>query len=63
MGIEVKNKQLLHWIKSQSTQIELTMSVCTGAALLARAGVLDGHKATTNKLAFDWVVEQGGFVA
>jgi len=32
--IEVNNQQLLHWIKSQSTQIELTMSVCTGAALL-----------------------------
>ena len=30
-----------------------------GAALLARAGVLDDRRATTNKLAFDWVVSQG----
>ncbi|MGH7997021.1 MAG: DJ-1/PfpI family protein [Opitutaceae bacterium] len=34
-------------------------SVCTGAALLARGGVLDGRSATTNKLAFAWVAGQG----
>jgi len=28
-------------------------SVCTGSALLARAGVLDGHRATSNKQFFD----------
>lgn len=31
------------------------LSVCTGAALLACAGVLDGKTATTNLNAFDWV--------
>ncbi|MCL9685487.1 DJ-1/PfpI family protein [Legionella maioricensis] len=56
---EVNNEPLLHWIKSRSARAELTLSVCTGAALLAKAGVLNGHKATTNKLAFNWVVEQG----
>jgi hypothetical protein len=28
---------------------------CTGAAYLARAGVLNSHRATTNKQAFGWV--------
>lgn len=56
---EVQNQQLMEWIKSQSTQVELIMSVCTGAALLAAAGVLDGRRATTNTIAFDWVAEQG----
>jgi|GEM_PF-2732640 len=29
------------------------------SALLAKSGVLDNHKATSNKLAFEWVMEQG----
>jgi putative intracellular protease/amidase len=38
------------------------LSVCTGSALLAKAGVLDGREATSNKLAWDWVVTQGPMV-
>ncbi|WP_237202694.1 DJ-1/PfpI family protein [Rothia endophytica] len=34
-------------------------SVCTGAALLARAGLLSGHKATTNKRDYHWVTSFG----
>lgn len=59
---EVYNQPLLNWIKSRSDKTEITLSVCTGAALLAKAGVLDHHKATTNKMAFDWVVQQGPLV-
>ncbi|MDP3269842.1 MAG: DJ-1/PfpI family protein [Legionella sp.] len=55
---EIANSALLAWIKTQSAKLELVLSVCTGAALLAKAGVLDGYKATTNKIAFNWVVKQ-----
>lgn len=56
---EVGNQPLLDWIATRSAQTELTLSVCTGAALLARADVLDGLSATTNKRAFEWVMTQG----
>ncbi|GGU22679.1 hypothetical protein GCM10010274_06180 [Streptomyces lavendofoliae] len=35
------------------------MSVCTGAVLLARAGLLDGRRATTHWLAMDELKEHG----
>ena len=51
---EVNNPLLLDWLKERSQQAELVASVCTGSALLAKAGVLDGLRATSNKLAFAW---------
>lgn len=56
---EVDNQPVLDWIKTVSDQAEYVLSVCTGSAILARAGVLDGRKATTNKAAFDWVAGFG----
>jgi transcriptional regulator GlxA family with amidase domain len=56
---EVNNPDLVGWIARTAGAAETTTSVCTGAALLARAGVLDGRRATSNKRAFGWVVEQG----
>ena len=55
---EVNNPVLLDWLKTRSEQAELVTSVCTGSALLAKAGVLDGVRATTNKLAFAWASSQ-----
>lgn len=55
---EIHNEPLIHWLQHRCEQAEMILSVCTGAALLAKTGVLDGHKATTNKLAFDWVSKQ-----
>ncbi|BCX78689.1 DJ-1/PfpI family protein [Campylobacter sp. 19-13652] len=34
------------------------LSVCTGGALLARAGLLSGKSASTNHAAFEWVKSQ-----
>lgn len=43
-------------------QAACCLSVCTGAALLAASGRLDGLPATSNKQAFDWVRSVGGMV-
>ena len=59
---EVNNPVLLEWLKTRSQQAELVTSVCTGSALLAKAGVLDGVRATTNKLAFAWASSQSAKV-
>ena len=56
---EIENTQLLNWLIKVDKTTEYTLSVCTGSALLAKAGLLNNKKATTNKMAFDWVASQG----
>lgn len=56
---EVENAVLIEWIKTMTPKADLCMTVCTGSALLARTGLIDGKKATSNKAAFAWVMEQG----
>ena len=56
---EVDNAPLLDWLRTRAAVAERVTSVCTGAALLARAGLLDGHRATSNKAVFAWVQSQG----
>ena len=55
---KVNNPVLLDWLKERSEHAELVASVCTGSALLAKAGVLDGIRATSNKGAFAWAASQ-----
>ena len=52
---------LVAWVQAMdaSAPSMLMTSVCTGAAILARAGVLDGRPAATNHEAFAWVVGFG----
>lgn len=37
-----------HWLKSKDGQVRRMASVCTGAFVLAKAGLLDGRKAATH---------------
>jgi transcriptional regulator GlxA family with amidase domain len=55
----VKNDTLLDWLRRRAAEAEVVTSVCTGSSLLARAGLLDGRRATSNKASFAWVQTQG----
>lgn len=55
----VEDPTFLEHIRGLSAQAQITASICTGSAILARAGLLDGLRATSNKLSFDWVASQG----
>jgi putative intracellular protease/amidase len=50
---------LLNWVRQMDGKVKLMTSVCTGAAVLARAGLLNGLPAATNHGAFSWVAQQG----
>jgi putative intracellular protease/amidase/YHS domain-containing protein len=43
----------LQWIRTSTKTTDVTMSVCTGAFILARTGLLSGKSATTFHEAFD----------
>jgi transcriptional regulator GlxA family with amidase domain len=45
---QIYNTTLLEWLQQQYERIELLTSVCTGALVLARTGLLDGLSATTH---------------
>ena len=45
---ELENKALTDWISSTSSTSTITASVCTGAFLLGKAGLLSGKSATTH---------------
>ena len=57
--IEVNNTVLIDKLRTICQLSKYVLTVCTGSALLARTGLIDGKKATSNKKAFDWVITQG----
>jgi putative intracellular protease/amidase len=55
---QLQNPRMLDFLRDRSSTAELTMSVCSGSAILARARVLDGHRATSNKQFFNLATSQ-----
>lgn len=47
------DERLLGWLRERATEVELLMSVCTGALLLGAAGLLEQRSATTHHDAYD----------
>jgi transcriptional regulator GlxA family with amidase domain len=47
-----KSEATLNWIRKAAKGADVTMSVCTGAFLLARSGLLSGKAATTHHAAY-----------
>ncbi|NEQ23580.1 MAG: DJ-1/PfpI family protein [Microcoleus sp. SIO2G3] len=50
---EMDNLVVREWVQRQAAQVELLLSVCTGALILAKAGLLEGRRATTHHGAID----------
>lgn len=49
---ECTTPECLQWIRDVSANAERVMAVCTGTIVLGMTGLLDGRRATTNKMDF-----------
>jgi transcriptional regulator GlxA family with amidase domain len=52
---EINNDNMIKWILDQKIHVQFMTSVCTGALLLAKAGLLNHKKATTHWGSYDWL--------
>lgn len=59
----LEDREVLDWIRRTAAASRLVTSVCTGSLLLAKAGLLDGRRATTHWGALDLLASLGQQVA
>ncbi len=59
---ELNNEAILSFLRQRAEAAQVVCSVCTGSALLAKAGVLEGRRATSNKQVFAIATSQPGNV-
>ncbi len=55
---EINNESLINFLNDKASKAEYVLTVCTGSVLLAKTNLINSRKATSNKLAFDWVAAQ-----
>ena len=55
---ELQNQSMLEFLRQRSIAAQVTMSVCSGSAILAKAGLLDERRATSNKQFFSLATTQ-----
>ena len=55
----VNDQSLLDFVKKVSGEADMTTSVCSGSAILAKAGLLDEKKATSNKAYYTMLTAYG----
>ncbi len=53
------DEESIQWVTQRSREAEITMSVCNGASILAKCGILDARPATTNKAYWDMATRPG----
>ena len=55
VGAQLNNEAVLRWIRESAAQSKYVMSICNGAFLLQKAGLLDGLSATTTAGYIDYL--------
>ncbi|MFH0515652.1 DJ-1/PfpI family protein [Streptomyces sp. M41] len=57
-GVREVDSRLVTWLRERAPHVRRLMSVCTGAYLLAEAGLLDDRRATTHRDACEYLASR-----